>query len=402
MKKLFILGAGIYQVPLIKKAKEMGLYTIVASCPGSYPGLALADQVYFIDTTDQELLLKTAIAEQISGVCTTGTDVAVRSLGYVCEKMKLPGISARSAAILTDKAAMKKCFIKGGVRTPAGYQVFSSEEARRAYQSLSVPVIVKAVDSSGSRGITKVGHLSQLDEAYRSARAVTKKDYILVEEFIEGHEIGVDGFVSHGKAVLLLPHNKFTHTVNGTTLPEGHHFPYHCSDALHQEILQQMERVVRSSGMNHCAVNADLLIRGKEVFVLEAGGRAGATCIPELISIHKGLDYYEQLIRSSLGETPDFSGKFRKPCMAKLLFSKKTGTITDIDTSYLSGLANRGISVSLDFQTGDPISEVRNGTDRIGQVIMETDKEDVFDRILTDIRKRIKIDGETLEKLWNE
>ena len=45
MKKILILGAGIYQVPLIKTAKRMGLYTIVASIPGNYPGFELADKV---------------------------------------------------------------------------------------------------------------------------------------------------------------------------------------------------------------------------------------------------------------------------------------------------------------------------------------------------------------------
>ena len=47
MKKIMILGAGIYQVPLIKTAKRMGLYTIVVSIPGNYPGFALADKVYY-------------------------------------------------------------------------------------------------------------------------------------------------------------------------------------------------------------------------------------------------------------------------------------------------------------------------------------------------------------------
>ena len=59
-KKLLILGAGVYQVPLILKAKEMGLYTIAASYAGPYPGLAIADEVWEIDTTDYHHLLQKA------------------------------------------------------------------------------------------------------------------------------------------------------------------------------------------------------------------------------------------------------------------------------------------------------------------------------------------------------
>ena len=72
-----ILGAGVYQLPLIKQAKEMGLTTIVASIPGDYPGFDCADKSYYIDTTDKESLLKVAKKEEIDGIVTTGSDVAV-------------------------------------------------------------------------------------------------------------------------------------------------------------------------------------------------------------------------------------------------------------------------------------------------------------------------------------
>ena len=91
MKRIMILGAGIYQVPLIQKAKEMGLETIVVSIPGNYPGFAFADKVYKLDTRDQEAVLRAAQRERIDGICTSGTDVAVVTIGYVCEKLGPPG-----------------------------------------------------------------------------------------------------------------------------------------------------------------------------------------------------------------------------------------------------------------------------------------------------------------------
>ena len=68
MKKVLILGAGIYQVPLIQRAKKLGYYTIVASWPGKYPGFQYADKVYYVNTTDKEKLLEIAREEGISGV----------------------------------------------------------------------------------------------------------------------------------------------------------------------------------------------------------------------------------------------------------------------------------------------------------------------------------------------
>ena len=156
MKKIMILGAGTYQVPLIQTARRMGLYTIVVSIPGDYQGFALADKIYELDTRDKERILEAARAEQIDGICTSGTDVAVSTIGYVCEKMGLSGIPQEAAAILTDKALMKEAILKGGVSASTGMRVYSLAEARGAAERIGYPVVVKRVDSSGSRGITVV------------------------------------------------------------------------------------------------------------------------------------------------------------------------------------------------------------------------------------------------------
>ena len=176
MKKLMILGAGIYQVPLIKKAREMGLYTVVVSIPGRYPGFAEADQVCHLDTRDREGILRAAEKEKISGICTAGTDVAVASIGYVCDRMGLSGISGKAAENVTDKWKMKQAFAAGGVSTASFRQVFSREEALRAAEETGYPVCVKAVDKSGSRGIQRAENPEELAEASAAARSVTDKD----------------------------------------------------------------------------------------------------------------------------------------------------------------------------------------------------------------------------------
>lgn len=401
MKKLLILGAGIYQVPLIKKAKEMGLYTIAASCPGPYPGLAVADKRYEIDTTDANRLLAAAKAEGIDGVCTTGTDVAVESLGMLCEQLKLPGISRNAARILTNKADMKEAFIQNGVATPRAQRVFCRKEALRVFAALGSPVMVKAVDLSGSRGIIKVNNKAELEQAYDTARQMTHKDYLLIEEFCSGHEIGVDGFVSNGELKLLLPHNKFVLTTKGVSLPLGHHFPYHCSESLEADIRRQIELAISASGANHCAVNADVIVKNNQAVILEMGGRAGATCIPELITAFSGVDYYEQIIRSALGVPVDLSPTQKVPCMAKLLFANRTGTLTEIDDDFLAGLCAQGIDASIDFSPGTVVSAVKNGTDRIGQLMMKTDSAAELDAVMAKLQSHIKIDGIPLDT-WNE
>ena len=129
MKKILILGAGIYQVPLIKTAKRMGLYTIVASIRGNYPGFELADKVYYENTTDYSKILSIARREKIDGIITTGTDVAVITIGRVCDTLGLTGLGFKSAEIATDKLLMKSCYEKYGVRT-ARFRKLSFDDAQ--------------------------------------------------------------------------------------------------------------------------------------------------------------------------------------------------------------------------------------------------------------------------------
>ena len=162
MDKIMILGASVYQVPLIRTAKRMGLYTIVASIPGNYPGFSDADKVCYINTTDKEAILKVCREEGVSGICTSGTDVAVATIGYVNEQLGLAGVSEAAANNACDKYAMKEAFRKGGVSASEFIRVMSLEEAYEAAEEIGYPVVVKCVDSSGSRGINVVKTPSDL------------------------------------------------------------------------------------------------------------------------------------------------------------------------------------------------------------------------------------------------
>jgi len=401
LKRIMILGAGTYQVPLIKTARRMGLYTIVVSIPGDYLGFSLADKVYYLDTRDREGILKAAREEKIDGICTSGTDVAVSSIGYVCEQMGLTGIPLKAAETVTDKALMKEAFLAGGVAAAKGVRAYTLEEARRAAERIGYPVVVKRVDSSGSRGISVVRKPSKIEEAFLHAKDRSSRDYVLVEEYLKGVEIGVDGFVQDGKLVFLAAHDKFIYQGDNITVPVGHAFPYRCSKAVEEEIARQMQRAVTATEINCCSVNADVFVDGGNVYIIEIGGRTGATCIPELISICYGFDFYEKMIRSALGEKVDFSCEGKTPCMAKLLMSPLEGTLTGVNFEGIETICREEAQVALDYPVGHHVYAMTDGTDRIGHVIMEAEKEEELDRIIRKVRKYIAIDHRTLEEIWN-
>ena len=389
-KKIMIMGAGIYQVPLIKKAKDMGLTTLVVSIPGKYPGIELADQFIPLDTRDKEGILACAIENNICGICTTGTDVAVQSIGYVNEQMHLSGISYEAAKKVTDKLKMKEAFAEHDVSTARFAKVTTYKEAKEAAENIGYPVIVKIVDSSGSRGVIRVNAQDELESAYKKASDITRKEYLLVEEYIEAREIGVDAFVGENGLEVFLPHEKFTYTVGGVTVPMGHAFPFEENEVLLSELKKQIALAVQALGIKNCPINADVFIKGDKVWIIEVGGRTGATCIPELISMYKGYNWYEKILRVAMGECVDFHSEEANPCMAKLLFVEEDGIITDIEESVIDTLRLEGMEVQLDYCVGDHVESMKNATDRVGHVIMAGRDEAALDRHMQSLQRAIR------------
>lgn len=367
-KKIIILGAGIYQVPLIMQAKKMGLYVIVISVKGNYPGFALADKCYYIDTKDYKEILKIAMCENIDGICTTGTDVAVKTIGYVCDKMQLCGIGTDSANKSTDKFLMKQAFQEANVRTANFIKATCANDAIDFLNKTGKPIVLKPVDSSGSRGVTVAKTSEDIINRFDEILKYSQKDYIVVEEFIKGEEIGVDLFVYRREIVVNAIHGKITFDNGYSSVPLGHYFPFETHSALLEDINTQSKRVVKALGFNNCAVNMDVLINNEGAFIIEASGRAGATCIPELISKYYGFNYYEKIILTALGEDVSFEINSLCPCAAKLLISNKTGFIKKQEYVKKN---DSSAEIVFDYKVGDFVNEFKVGPDRVGHIIVD-------------------------------
>ncbi len=399
-QSILILGAGIYQVPLIRRAQARGYRAVIASIPGNYPGFAVADKVYYTDTTDREAILKIAETERVCAVVTTGTDVAVGSIGYVCRRLGLPGIGEEAARLLTDKALMKEAFVRGGVTTSAFRRVTSPEEAREATKALGLPVMLKIVDKSGSRGITKISDMGQLESAWAYAAAATGADHMVVEKFVQGREIGIDAFVQNGRLLLMLPHDKFVYQSGRTGIPIGHYCPMDCSETLWNNMLSETEKVVAATGMDNCAINIDaFLLPDERVNIIEAAGRCGATGIPEVISGYTGRNYYDCILDNALGlPVAPFELEGGRPTASMLLYSGETGILKEIryrfaGKDYCNADADVPAlgRVELSFGPGDEIDAFRNGTDRIGMAVFSADTVEAVKAAVADFRESLHV-----------
>ncbi|MCI8317356.1 MAG: ATP-grasp domain-containing protein [Lachnospiraceae bacterium] len=388
MKKLMIMGAGIYQVPLLKKAKEMGIYTIAVSIPGNYPGFEVADQVCYENTVDYEKVLEIAKREKIDGIVTAGTDVAVITIGRVCDEMGLSGLSFEAAKIASNKILMKKKYEEYGVRTARFRELSFEDDMYEKVKELNFPLIFKAIDSSGSRGIIRVNALEEFEAARSVVKSITRNQSFIIEEFVEGEEFGAQAFVYHGEVKFILPHGDYVFQ-GDTGVPVGHFAPYNLDETVIDDMKVQLTNAVRAMGLDNCAINADFILKDNQTYVLELGGRSGATCLAELVSIYYGYDYYEKLILAALGEEVEFPQTQAVPNASMLLRSDRDGVITSIENRNQPD--DDIYEIQFDYKVGDPVKKFHVGPHRIGHVVTKGDTlEGAVDK-LHEVLEHIKI-----------
>lgn len=394
MKKIMILGAGVYQLPLIKKAKKMGLYTVVVSIPGSYPGFDFADKVYYKNTTDADAVLEIAEKERVDGILTCGTDVAIASIGRVCDTLGLKGISENAAIKSCNKILMKEALRNAGVAC-AKYKVMNlSDDFNAVFKSceeIGYPVVIKAVDSSGSRGITIVKDGSMIAQALEAVKSVTRSDEYLIEECLDGEELGADAFILNGRVQFVLVHGKYVYHAN-TGVPVGHYVPYE-NDDIAAKATEQVKMAISAMGFDNCAVNVDIMLNNGEPYILEIGARAGATCIPELISVYNGYDYYEKMIYAALAEDVDFARDeiASRAGAARLLISEHDGIVKEIRDNMSDALRANIYSIRFDVKPGDKVNKFTIGPNRIGHLVVSADRLQNAERFCDEAVKAIEI-----------
>ena len=392
MKKLMILGASYSQLPLYKMAKKLGIATVAVSTPGEWPCFDIADECSYTDISDPEAVLKSAREHNIDGITTCCLDAGIRSIGYVCEYMGLKGLSAQAGFLCSDKYYMKESFVKGGVRCAKHICINNREELEAALDQLEFPVILKAVDQMGSRGLFRCETREEAYAHYPDTMAATRRDYCLVEEFIQGQMLGCEAMISNGKFLFCLPNNIENYHSYVPT-PIGHSVPYEKMDILGREVEHQLELAVQALGMDNCPVNCDMMEKDGKIYVIEITGRAGGNCLPEAVSLYYDTDYYEAMVRLALDMNPESLFEKTSPCTANLshiLTSDRSGILKQIHNDNVR--TENIVDLSFNVEPGEEIRKYENGRDRIGQVILKGRNLDDCRRNLADVLSKINIE----------
>lgn len=303
-KTLAIIGASYLQRPLVEKAKEMGLRTICFAWADGAVCKDICDAFYPISIVEKEEILKVCQQEHIDGICTIASDVAAPTVAYVANKMGLVGNNYEAAVRANNKYAMREAFMKANVPCPKYLCVtdFDDHTLDTIHHTLSLPIIVKPSDRSGSLGVTKVEDWSQLSSALSLALEKSFAHEAMVEEFIEGREISVEFISYQGKHYPLQITDKVT-TEAPHFVELEHHQPSTLSPEMFKTIYDITDRALDALGLTNGASHSEYKItKDGRIAVMEIGGRMGGDFIgSDLVRLSTGYDYVQGVIEVALG-----------------------------------------------------------------------------------------------------
>ena len=316
MRKILLLGGSAQQVVAIEKAKELGYYTVLCDYLLDNPGQHIADKYYPVSTTDCEALYKIAKNEHVEGILAYASDPAALPAAIVAERLNLPTNPVESVKILGLKHRWRKFLKDNNFACPQHFQFESEiliEKLEKEIEKFSYPLVVKPTDSSGSKGVSIINDINELNKAIPYAKSYSRNNELIIEEYIERSFpsiIGGDIFVWEGKIVLYGLMECLRDLINSPLIPIGEKKPLLLNDKEEKLIKSELQRVITTLGIRFGELNVEILLdKNHNVHFLELGPRAGGNMIPIQLSDAYGIDLVEANVKAAMGEIPDFLNK---------------------------------------------------------------------------------------------
>ncbi len=302
MKTLLVLGGTPYQIPAIRYAQSQGHRVFTCDYLPDNPGHKLADAYFNISTTDRHAVLELARQEQVDGILAYASDPAAPTAAFVAEQLGLPGNPLSAVETLTQKDLFRSALQAGGFHYPRFASARTLMEARKMLQGMSLPAIIKPVDSSGSKGVSQLQSLADLEAGFQRALKFSRCRRVIIEEWIErsGYQIAGDGFVVDGQLVfhcLAQEHFSFHGLV-----PVGESFPLQLEPDVLATVVTEVQRLLTQVGFVSGELNFDIMLDHQDrVYLIEIGPRSGGNLIPEAIRQATGVDLTARAVDSALG-----------------------------------------------------------------------------------------------------
>lgn len=397
MKKIMILGGDKNQLPLIKKAKELGLYVILCDFRDNVQGIALSDVHYQINTLIPDLLIQVGEKEKPDGILTNSEPTFI-SMATAAEKLGLRCLSLESTKLFKNKFLMREFCTEHGLLSPRYKCCYNVEESLGFFSDLQKKCIIKPLDNSASRGVFSVNSENDIKSHFDQCISASSAENpaIIIEEYVTGTEFTIDGLMTpNGHRCLAISekkHYEYNENVACQLLfdNENDKFDY-------DQLRKVNDHLVNLTGIPFGLTHAEYKYSDGKFYLIEIQARGGGNFIAtDIVPFISGVDSYKEQLRWAVGEEADVDYSYEKMssrCAVLHFFDVpgKGGVVKEIKgLDFLDSLGEQ-IMYRLNFKVGDTIQETKDDTTRIGWYILKSPNRTDLDNKMKMIENQFQI-----------
>lgn len=382
-KKLMLLGGLRYLLPVIKAAHELGIYVITCDYIPDNIAHKYSDEYHNISIIDKDAVLSLAKELQIDGIMSFAVDPGVNTAAYVAEKMGLPSVGSYEAVcILQDKGRFRKFLEDNGFNVPKSRTYKSYQDAIADRDYFEWPIIVKPVDSAGSKGVTKVSEINELEDAVNVALSNSFSKNIIIEEFIEkeGCSSDTDCFSVKGKLEFVsFSAQRFDENAANPYTPSAFSWPSTFSKEQERELTAEIQRLISLLDLKTSIYNVETRVgKNGKCYIMEVSPRGGGNRLAEMLRYATGVDLIKNAVRAALGE--QIEGVCQKAYNGLwyelILHADKDGLFSnlEIDNSIKAYVVEEDLWV----KDGDKINSFKGANDAIGTLVLNLVEEQIY------------------------
>lgn len=294
-KKLLVLGSTELISVIVRKAKELGVYTIVTDNRSieKAPAKQIADKYYDISFSEIDKIKQIIQNEHIDGVMTGFTDSYLQYYFKICQETNLPCYGGeKQFLIATDKSAFKTACRESGVPVIPGINITEYSCALEFCNDNGYPVMLKPVDNSGSRGVIKCECEKELKKAFEYAMSFSIIGEVIIERYMDCDNIAVSYFASNGEIVLSTTDDRkmYISKKTGSSISSYSEYPSVYTERYMKEINNKVIKMLKNNGFTEGLISLQAFVDEKSFYFCEMCYRLSGGQHYLLVENQHGID----------------------------------------------------------------------------------------------------------------
>lgn len=395
MKKIAVLGAGIYNIRVYEKLSEAGFYTIAVDGNLNAPAGEFANEFVHLNFTNKDALLEYFSKNPVDGVMPIN-DWGTMPAAYVTSKLGLPGISEEAALAACDKGIMRTLWRNAGLPVP-NFLVFETyEELERGISSVGFPCVLKpAYSGGGGRGISVLKSIEDLRWAYDFAKPFVNNGRFICESFVEGTELTIETISINGEVFVLAISDKFKPDLR-TRVATSLFYPADLNPTQKETVESIVKKAVLALGIHTGMAHTEAIIQGNDIKLVETGARGGGSHIfPVIIEAVSGINAPALCANLLTGGTPQID-VVEQNGVTYRFFNPPHGILRGVKN--LDKLKNLPgiLDVGMLKKTGEEVGNLKNSFERAGHLVARGDNRQLAKQLADDAEQMLEFEIEPI------